>query len=85
MGKATPKKKTANTLNVADRREENKATVKAAATIHHVARANFRELDLDGLLSSLRNQVEQANKGNLNRPEALLVGQTHTLMLSLTP
>lgn len=89
MGKATPKKTPATTFTVADKEEQDGATAKAAAvlrpslnaaaTIHHVAKADFGELELDGLLSSLGAQIEQVNKGNLDRPEALLVAQAHTL------
>lgn len=89
MNKAASKANRAKTFNVAEREERNKATTKAAAvlrpslnaaaTIHQVAKHDFGELDLDGLLSSLGDQVEQVNKGNLERPEALLVAQAHTL------
>jgi hypothetical protein len=54
-------------------------SLNAAATIHHVSKSDFGELDLESLFNSLSDQVEQVNQGNLERLEALLVAQAHTL------
>jgi hypothetical protein len=53
-------------------------TVQAALTLMDYNKG-FGELAIDTLVTDLRQQCEQASKGDLNRAEALLTAQAHTL------
>jgi hypothetical protein len=53
-------------------------TVQAALTLMDYNKG-FGELAINTLITDLRQQCEQASKGDLNRVEALLTAQAHTL------
>jgi hypothetical protein len=53
-------------------------TVQAAVTLKEFSKP-FGELDLDGLIESLREQTQAVNAGDLSRTEAMLAAQAHTL------
>jgi hypothetical protein len=53
-------------------------TVQAAATLMEFNK-NFGELSLNTFVDDLVAQCKQASEGNLNRAEALLMAQAHTL------
>ncbi|MCB1741339.1 MAG: hypothetical protein KDK91_13270 [Gammaproteobacteria bacterium] len=53
-------------------------TVQAAVTLREFGQAHG-ELDLAGLIASLKEQTGAASKGELGRAEAMLAAQAHTL------
>jgi hypothetical protein len=75
-------------LEVAQQPSETKAealahtalrpTVQAALTLMDYNKG-FGELAINTLITDLRQQCQQASKGDLNRVEALLTAQAHTL------
>jgi hypothetical protein len=52
--------------------------VRAAATTQTVYK-QFGELDITALVDELAQQVKAVNDGDLQRPEAMLIAQAHTL------
>ncbi|MFQ5471241.1 MAG: hypothetical protein ACE5EH_13250, partial [Gammaproteobacteria bacterium] len=84
----TTKKRDPNTLAVHAPPDEDdstalaktviRPTVQAAATLKKYEQS-FGELDLQGLVDSLAEQTKAANDGNLDRGEAMLAAQAHTL------
>lgn len=54
-------------------------TVNASHAIEKSLKSRGYDPDFEELVLQLRRQVSEANKGNLNRSEACLVAQTHTL------
>jgi len=54
-------------------------SVKAAITIQKLSKTMLREVRLMPLVNELQAQADQANKGNLQRTEAMLMIQAHTL------
>ena len=84
----SPKKRNPNQLNVVLRPDDDPAdalartllqpTVRAAATIKEYAKSDV-DLNLSGLIDSLKEQTRACSEGDLKRPEAMLTAQAHTL------
>ena len=84
----SPKKRNPNQLNVVLKPDEDPAdalartllqpTVRAAATIKEYAKSDV-DLNLSGLIDSLKEQTRACSEGDLKRPEAMLTAQAHTL------
>ena len=55
-------------------------TVQSALSVDRLGTANIgKQLDLGALIDELATQVNAVHKGNLDRSEAMLVAQAHTL------
>jgi len=51
----------------------------AAATMQNAMKRDFGEMDLVGIATELRNQCSAVSNGKMERPEAMLTTQAHTL------
>ncbi|MEH6559566.1 MAG: hypothetical protein V7708_17355 [Oceanicoccus sp.] len=74
---AVPKSKDSNEIAFA--KIGLSPTINAASTIELVRGKHYGGLDIGCLVSELKNQVAATKDGNLDRPEALLLSQAHTL------
>lgn len=54
-------------------------TVQAGVTLQQYCKREYGELEIQGLVDALSEQTEAAFSGNLERGEAMLVAQAHTL------
>ncbi|MEN6586597.1 MAG: hypothetical protein ABFE02_11215 [Sulfuricella sp.] len=86
-GKKNSKKASANTLTVQQMKDETKSQVLARTSLRPsitgaLAIEKFSglgEMELPALVSSLAEQAEAVNGGDLTRAEAMLMTQAHTL------
>lgn len=80
------KKRNKNQITATDNEDEADAiartvlspTVQAAVTLKEYGKP-FGNLDLSGLIDSLSEQTQASKDGDLNRAEAMLTAQAHTL------
>jgi len=54
-------------------------TVQAAVSLQHYGKGTFGDLDLTGLVQALSAQTKAASQGDMDRAEAMLTVQAHTL------
>lgn len=84
----TTKKRNPNEITATGRPDEDEAvgiartvlnpTVQAAVTLGEYCKS-YGDLDLSGLIASLTDQTRATNDGDLERGEAMLTAQAHTL------
>jgi len=89
MDKKPVKKRDPNTLVVEMRKDDDEGesrartilrpTVQAALTLQRFSKESYGEQELMGLVSALSEQNEAVIKGNMDRSEAMLMTQAHTL------
>ena len=87
--KAKEEAATAEVLHVVKRPNESDAramartvmrpTVNNAATIRRIAERDYGEVSMRGLVEELAGQCAAVSRGDMERPEALLTAQAHTL------